>query len=558
MDELPLDLQHMILNQLPVTDLKNMYQVNKHFNTVCSDIKPSFQHLYSTYVKTGKLKHPPEGPINQRLLQSEYYDPEDISSLTLKNRDKKTLYTLLMEDQSKIKVSKVTHEQQDIVDSIHNYDEDAIVVVQAYAGTGKTTTLKYCCENWSNKTILVFAFNKSATKLLNELFAECPHVTVKGFHQLAYHNIPDIKCCDKLKVSMLREFFSNNNLSHEELQHIKKSFELFCYSKDNFADNPKVQQIFNAMINGDLPYTHDAYLKKYQLECTDLDYDVVMVDESQDCNDCMASIVMKQENSFRLFVGDIYQNIYSFRNGEHNKIMRNLYFQSTEVIKKYLSISFRYSGVFGMMVNEFLKTKLKAVKNVVTIGTNETTIHEFEKYSDLPVGTTIVCKHNKTIFTLMFELSQNNKTFMIIRNNKEIDFDEEIQILKDLYHLYRHELDQIEHPKLKTFDDIYQVGINNRNNNKWDQRCDIFTRHPEDCWVKAKAMYVKDNPDYIITNTHQAKGMEFDNVAVSSEFNFVNEDALNIFYTAVTRVKKRFYVMKDVYKTEFLKPHLFL
>ena len=461
-----------------------------------------------------------------------------------------------MEDQLKIKSLEVTNEQQDIVDCIYDCQPNDIVVTQAYAGTGKTTTLKYCCEKWTDKNILVFAFNRSAVKLLQELFVDCPHVTIKGFHQLAYQNIPDIECCDKLKNNVIKKLCPGVD-TMEKLNHVKQSFERFCYSNLEQSDNHNVMTLFNEMVSGNIPYTHDAYLKKYQLKKVKLKYDVILVDESQDCNDCMADIVMSQTEAFRVFVGDIYQNIYSFRNQEHSKIMRQLYFERTDIIKKYLSVSFRYSGVFGMMVNEFLKSNMKSNKILNTIGKHNTQIHEFTRYSLLPLGTTIVCRHNKNVHAIMFEMSQTDRTFNIIRNGKPIDFDEEIHILKDLYHLDRGELTEITHPKLIGFTDFYQVSIAYKYTGKWLSRCNIHAQYPENCWEKAKEMYTKDDPEYTITNTHQAKGMEFDKVAVASDFDFQSEEARNLFYTAITRVKKDVYIMKNMYEKEFMKPEIF-
>tara|TARA_Y100000816_G_scaffold290518_1_gene279409 strand:- start:2305 stop:4023 length:1719 start_codon:yes stop_codon:yes gene_type:complete len=570
MESLPFEIQLNILNRLSIQDLKNVYLVDKSLNTLCKDVYPSFQILYTLFTKKSKIKNIYKNlslasrffllytnlSLVTKLYKSIYFDKSDNASLAFLNRDKKEYYKLIMKDQKKLlNTNSITNEQKEIVDITKNCEINSVIAVQAYAGTGKTTTLKYCCESWTDKNILCFAFNKSATNLLSNLFCDCENVTVKGFHSLAFQEFKDIKICDKLKNEVIRSICPEID-NTDDLNLLKKGFERFCYSSNEQSDNPFINRIFKAMNDETIPFTHDAYLKKFQLLKKNLNYDVVFVDEAQDCNDCMASIVMNQTNSLRVFVGDIYQNIYSFRNLEHNKIMKNLYFESDSCIKKYLSVSFRYGGTFGLRVNEFLKRQMKTKKTLTAIGKCDTILNQYDYYSNLPKDTAIICRHNKTIFAIMFEISRQNIKYKIIRN-KTIDFDEEILINKDLYHLYRHQLDQITHPKIKKFEDIYQLCIHFKSNNKWTQRCDIMMRYPEDCWQKAKEMYDETNCDIIISNTHQVKGMEFDNVAVASDFDFSSEESKNIFYTAVTRVKKKLFVMNDMYEKEFVKSHLF-
>ena len=165
----------------------------------------------------------------------------------------------------------------------------------------------------------------------------------------------------------------------------------------------------------------------------------------------------------------------------------------------------------------------------------------------------------------MFQLANKDKTFSII--NKQIDFDKEIQIIKDLHAIQTNQSENVVHPKLKNFDNIYQVNLHFSSNPKWASRCDIHYRYPINCWEQAKKCLVscEDTPDYTITNTHQAKGMEFDNVAIAHDFKMVYNtenpslviESRNIFYTAITRVKKCLYVMNEMYKKEFIKPTLF-
>lgn len=58
-----------------------------------------------------------------------------------------------------------------------------------------------------------------------------------------------------------------------------------------------------------LGMTHAGYLKLFQLSrpCLSRVYDVIMLDEAQDSNPCIASIVLRETACARILVGDSHQ-----------------------------------------------------------------------------------------------------------------------------------------------------------------------------------------------------------------------------------------------------------
>ena len=522
--ELPLDIQLKILNNLSMYDLKQIRQADKSLNNTCKLVNSEFQIMFMDFMKYWKQN----------------------SGYQLKC-SKSSIYSAIIADQSKMGFQKnqLTYEQQEIINhKVKNRGE--IIVVQAYAGTGKTTTLKNCCRFWdSNLRVLCIAFNRSAINHLRNMLSEYKNVTVNGFHKMAYN------------------YFKGKNSDIEVIDKLKKEesekFNDFCYSSKEKHDDEKTMELFERMKEKTVPYTHDGYLKHFQLLKLDLGYDVIFVDEAQDCNDCMASIILNQKNSTRIFFGDIHQNINTFRNKNNDNIIKKLFIEKTEnVMKKYLSVSFRYGGKFGMVINEFLKTHLNCKKLLYTIGNNKTTIEMYKTYEELPNNTCIICRLNETVYKMMFYVSKNAITYKILRN-KPIDFREEIEIHKDILKLMHESNPVCIHPKLKQFADIYEAIIYFRKNNKykWLVRINIAEQHPQDCWEMARKHYNNENPSCIITNTHQCKGMEFDNIALSYDFCFGTEELRNVFYTAVTRVKKNIFIMPHLYRKEFTKPNIF-
>jgi hypothetical protein len=59
--------------------------------------------------------------------------------------------------------------------------------------------------------------------------------------------------------------------------------------------------------------THDTYLKQWQLSGPHLDYDVVLYDEAQDADACVADVVSRQSHAQLVAVGDSAQAIYGWR-----------------------------------------------------------------------------------------------------------------------------------------------------------------------------------------------------------------------------------------------------
>ena len=518
MDRLPRDIQEMIFSKVSFPDVYNLDLVSKGVYEMSKNIHKGLRKLYPKYVEN-------------KLNLSE----------------KKKFYNLILEKNANhVPMNELTPEQKSITEYKLRRGEN--MVVQAYAGTGKTTTLKHLCESYeTDTTILCIAFNNSIIKHLKNIFEDRKNIYVYGFHKLAYKMVTSLignfECVDRIKSC-----------------DFENEFKSFCYSNKETSENESVDKMFAKMVAKEIPFTHDAYLKYFELLKIDLGYDVICVDEAQDCNDCMTSIILNQ-NSKRVFFGDIYQNINTFRNKDNDYLTNELFNQSS---KKFLSVSFRYGGKFGIMVNEFLKSHLNSNKLLNTVGSNETMIKTYFTMSDTLLTDlkdfTFICRKNETLFFAMFTLARCRKHFKIMKS-KPIDFEEEIIIHRDFCNLMTYNNLQpvrCTHSRLQRFDNIYEADVYFRKHNmsKWILRSKIAEMCPPDCWELSRE-YFTNNSNTIITNTHQAKGMEFDNLIVSNDFKFYDEAERKLFYTAITRVKKELYLPHYFYGNEFKKHQLF-
>ncbi|KAG7261818.1 hypothetical protein CRUP_022174 [Coryphaenoides rupestris] len=72
----------------------------------------------------------------------------------------------------------------------------------------------------------------------------------------------------------------------------------------------------NETAKGAFFMTHDGYLKLWQLQepkpCLWYQYDVIFIDEAQDCNPAIMDVLLAQRCA-KVLVGDPHQQIYTFR-----------------------------------------------------------------------------------------------------------------------------------------------------------------------------------------------------------------------------------------------------
>lgn len=60
--------------------------------------------------------------------------------------------------------------------------------------------------------------------------------------------------------------------------------------------------LFQKMDSGGMRFTHDFYLKKFQLSNPELDYDYIFFNEGQDASPAMLDVFLKQDSKKQLLV----------------------------------------------------------------------------------------------------------------------------------------------------------------------------------------------------------------------------------------------------------------
>ncbi|HAX5097587.1 TPA: ATP-dependent helicase, partial [Escherichia coli] len=245
------------------------------------------------------------------------------------------------------------------------------LVVNAFAGTGKTSTLvQYALANPDSR-MLYLAYNRSVRDEAERKFPF--NVECKTSHQLAwsrfgrhYQNrlVASLRITDvarklntrhwllvRLALSSLNQFLCSAD-KEPGPQHLPD--EDARAGTDVSAILQAVQVLWYEMSrpDGTFPVTHDTYLKLFQLSSPDLSrrWDTILFDEAQDANPVTSALVLSQPCRV-ILVGDRYQQIYRFR-GADNALSHPVL---NDVGRLWLTQSFRFGSSVAQMANLLLQ-----------------------------------------------------------------------------------------------------------------------------------------------------------------------------------------------------------
>lgn len=447
----------------------------------------------------------------------------------------------------------LTQEQQKIVGC--DLDNGKLKLVQAFAGTGKTTTLQALAKRHKDKNILYLSFNKSLVENNNfELNVDAN--TIHGLAYKEFENKPKFiqgklsiqKICNILNVNssdsdtilrILNNFCSSINTSIK-MKHV--------YSIDNSGlKNPKfylvkVQELWKKLESFEVEVPHDAYLKMYMLKNIELKYDIILVDEIQDITPCILKILLRN-NIPKVFVGDIHQQIYGFRNVIDP-------FEICKICEHFeLTKSFRYGGDILHVVNNFLQ-RFKYEKSNIE-GTQCTKVHYINPFKK---NYTYICRTNKQLLNYALLLAKNDIHFKILLKNmnwrKESSIYDMLKTLKEngIVHEYLSEKFNI-----SSYDEAKTL-FQECKNFKWLHRMAILEEGHNIYDILEE--FHSESAEIRLITCHMSKGLEFDNVVMGNDFSKVvfknnlvcnyDNDSYNLIYVCMTRAKQNLVLNYDV------------
>ena len=245
------------------------------------------------------------------------------------------------------------------------------LVVNAFAGTGKASTLvQYALANPDSR-MLYLVYNRSVRDEAERKFPF--NVECKTSHQLAWSRFGR-HYRNRLVASLrITDVARKLNTRHWLLVHLAlSSLNQFLCSADKESGLQRlpdedaragtdvsailqaVQVLWHEMSrpDGTFPVTHDTCLKLFQLSSPDLSrrWDTILFDEAQDANPVTSALVLCQSCRV-ILVGDRYQQIYRFRGADNALSHPTL----NDADRLWLTQSFRFGPSVARMANLLLQ-----------------------------------------------------------------------------------------------------------------------------------------------------------------------------------------------------------
>jgi heme oxygenase len=275
-----------------------------------------------------------------------------------------------------------TGEQQAIIDASQS---GADLVIEAGAGTGKTSTLRLVAATQPRRRGLYVAYNKAIAADAKRSFPTS--VTCATAHSLAFRAVgrrfahrlngprmPARHTAKELGMTRPLAIPHVGLLAPQQVARlVMETITRFCHSdaaqvepwhvpKPPGLDDPASVAVLREAVvplarrawadlsnpDGRLRFTHDCYLKLWQLSDPHPPADYVLLDEAQDANPVVAAIVDRQAHAQRILVGDRCQAIYGWR-GAIDAMSR---FHADH--RLCLSQSFRFGSAIAAEANKWL------------------------------------------------------------------------------------------------------------------------------------------------------------------------------------------------------------
>uniref|UniRef100_A0A8C9WAB5 F-box DNA helicase 1 n=1 Tax=Scleropages formosus TaxID=113540 RepID=A0A8C9WAB5_SCLFO len=491
-----------------------------------------------------------------------------------------------------------THEQQQILS--HDILADHIVKIMAFAGTGKTSTLVQYARQRPQQRFLYVAFNRSVAAEAQRTFPR--NVDCRTVHSLAYHsigsryqkikklssNLKPFSVCwvlpkgrggfvnAKVVSQTINAFFSSASI-HIGVEHVPAEYK--NTNGQNTRPNHEEKLIFVGIAQDIWEkmqelrptresahhMTHDGYLKLWQLQKPRLDkYDVIFIDEAQDCSPAIMDIMLSQKCG-KVLVGDPHQQIYTFR-GAVNALQL---VQHTHLY--YLTHSFRFGPEIAYVGATILEA-CKKVRKTLVGGNQEGIEGTVGKFA-------ILSRCNVTVFDGAVKLTEGEQRPKLHFVGGIDSFG--LGTILDLWILMQPEEERnkknlaikdsfIKHfckTKLGGYAALKRYVIESEDR-ELEVKLAVVEKYNSLIPELVDRIYAcsESNPrlaDVILGTVHKSKGLEFDTVVVTDDFvkvpcarhnleqlvrieSGLQEDEWNLLYVAVTRARRRLVITKSI------------
>ena len=484
---------------------------------------------------------------------------------------------------------ELTDEQQAIVDAT-----DHIIIAEAVAGSGKSSTAIEFAKARPDKKILYLVFNKSLQEESKKLFKGMDNVDVLTNHGLAYRSV-GYKYKNKLLTSGsysakdlnddldLQDYSHANTLNYHWGRYLLSDYITIKDYCNEHIKNKKtyndtlfyLEKLYKLKANpmNDVKVEHNFYLKEFFMSGFDTvnEYDVLILDEFQDSNYVMQYIFTNSKCKQKLALGDSAQSINSFA-GAINAL------ENIEGTRYPMSQSFRIGSLNSTICNMLFEEYTNDDKFCI-VGVNDSQ----KTYPFSPAiqpqdfdRCAIISRTNAVVLANAIEMSKIGKYLYFVGGIEgyKLDF-----YLKMWYFACGYEQKDDTFKKYKNYKDLVEYA---------EEAEDVelltainvikrYNKNIPDYVKKIKEYTVKKEKDanVILSNAHkfkggtvtvplfiandfinpeeldwQRQGMNWNNAPEEQKNRFYKEtkEEINLLYVALTRAKSDLYLSPDVTK----------
>lgn len=448
----------------------------------------------------------------------------------------------------------------------------ANIVVEALAGTGKTTTLRMLAAMNVTRPGVYLAYNKAIVKEAEGRFPQA--VQIGTAHSLAYraighrysHRLPGrgrgsqrmraqqivnlfkVKATDaggaminpvmrvRLAESMIARFCTSGFYAFQ-IHHLPPRAEHLGNPNAIFdAILPVAEAMWSDLQdeNGRLYFTHDHYLKMWQLSRPKIYADYVLFDEAQDANPVIADVVARQDHAQLVYVGDRNQQLYAWR-GAIDAMAK------VEGERYALTKSFRFGPAIAEAANAWLDL-LGSPHRVVG---HEPVASRVGALSGNPDA--ILCRTNGTALGQILQYQNEGVRVAMAPGDASAG--------KDILSFAYAASDLMggrgtDHPELAAFTtwpELLEYVEEEESGSDLGRLVNIINRvGPAKAIAAIKNLTPKDRAQVTVSTAHKAKGLEWDRVKVADDFTPPDFEAgetadpadLMLAYVTVTRAKQ--------------------
>lgn len=281
------------------------------------------------------------------------------------------------------------------LDALDLFNQGGSMVVEAGAGTGKTSTLRLMAYGTRRRGHYLAYNNAIAADVKRKMPERCSSSTVHSLAMRAVggpyrHRINGPRMASReiarrlgiermaVQVPGKTKVIQDGFLGSLAMKAITR----YCQSADPLptrahvpfiegidwpdpsgrkigANNARIAQALEPALHrawadiitpdGQLPFKHDHYLKIWALTEPYLPLDYIMLDEAQDANPVIAQVIAMQDHAQQVLVGDGCQAIYEFTGAVN--AMENFPIEQ----RRFLSQSFRFGPAIAERANVFLQ-----------------------------------------------------------------------------------------------------------------------------------------------------------------------------------------------------------